>query len=120
MLTHYQRIITLAKQTPSRFVARSLSVTVVHIAWDNLHFTLSNKGFAELLEFLRGEACENTASCFDTALIRECPRGCLWLGKTGVILPSEELEAFTDMLLEAGKTLTLLPVYQANLPKVVN
>lgn len=117
LLSHY---VTLAKQTSSRFVVRSLSMTVVHIVWDNVHFTLSNKGFAELLEFLRGEACENVASYFETAMIQECPRGCLWLGKTGVILPSEEVEAFTDMMLEAGKTLALLPVYGANLPKVVN
>jgi hypothetical protein len=117
LLSHY---VTLAKHTSSRFVVQSLSVTVVHVAWDNLHFTLSNKGFAELLEFLRGEAYEKATSCFDTAMIRECPRGCLWLGKTGVILPSEELEAFTNMMLEAGKTLTLLPVYSLSQTKVVN
>jgi hypothetical protein len=110
-------VFTLAKHTPQRFVVRSHSATVVHIVWDNLHFTVSMKGFAELLNFLRGELGANTpnanksVSYFDTAVIHERPRSCLWLGKTGVILPSDELEPLTDMLLEAGNTLTLLPLH---------
>jgi hypothetical protein len=115
-------VFTLAKHTPQRFVVRSHSATVVHIVWDNLRFTVSMKGFAELLNFLRGELGANTpnantrnanksVSYFATAVIHERPRSCLWLGKTGVILPSDELEPLTDMLLEAGNALTFLPLH---------